>query len=221
MAEAAAAPAVPAPPVVDPAATPAVPAAAEVSPVLGPDGQPVVKSELSEPAKAEAKTEAPAVAAFDPAKLTLPSGLKADDPALASLGALVGDDKLSPQERAQKLIDLYAGEVKKAGEASTLAWTNQNTEWVKQVKADADIGGAKFEATKTTIAKAIDSLGAAQAAAFREALDVTGAGNHPAVWKALAKFASAFVEAGHVSGNPPGQKPTMKEAFYPNSPDMK
>lgn len=172
----------------------------------------------SEPPKPEPP---PAPAAFALDKVKLPEGMKTDDPSLKSFGDVLADDKLSPMDRGQKLLDLYADVTKKGRDAATEAWNTVNKEWSDKTLADPEIGGAKWEATKSTIAKAIDSLGPELAASVREALDVTGAGNHPAIVKAFHTFASKVTEGRHIGGNPPGQTPSIKEAFYPNSPDMK
>jgi hypothetical protein len=176
----------------------------------------------AEPPKAPEAPKSPEPVAFDATKLTLPEGMKADDPVFKSFAETFTDDKLDPQTRGQKLLDLYKDAVSGIREQTMKVWTDTNEAWKNQVRADPEIGGAKFEATKTTIAKAIDSLGPELSVAFRQGLDATGAGNHPAIWKGLAKMAGLLTEGGHVSGNPPASaKPTIKEAFYPNSPDMK
>jgi len=181
---------------------------------------PTSETEAGAPKPAEALK--PEAVAFDPAKLKLPEGMKADDPTLKTFTETVVDDKLDPQTRGQKLLDLYNNAVSAMREQTLKVWNETNEAWKNEVRADADIGGAKFEATKTTITKAIDSLGPELSVAFRQGLDATGAGNHPAIWKGLAKLAERLTEGGHVSGNPPAAgKPTIKEAFYPNSPDMK
>lgn len=169
------------------------------------------KTELG---KTETKIEA---VAFDAAKLTLPEGMKADDPQFKSFSEIFTDDKLDPQARGQKLIDLYTEQVKGIRQNQADVWKTTNDDWVAKVKADPDIGGAKFEPTKTSIARAIDSLGPELSVAFRQGLDATGAGNHPAIWKGLAKMAALLTEGGHVSGNPASGKPDLASAFFPNS----
>lgn len=157
-------------------------------------------------------------AAFAADKLTLPEGMKADDPMLTDFGNILGNDKLDPQARGQALLDLHAEALKQAREAGTEAWNNLQKDWQTKAMADPDVGGAKFPATKATVAKAIDTLPADLAADFRQALNVTGAGNHPAIIKALHSWATKLTEGGHVTGAPAGAKtPTIAEAFYPNS----
>lgn len=175
-----------------------------------------------EPPKTELGKEPPkaadAPAAFDPAKLTLPEGMKADDPAFKSFTELLSDDKVTPQERGQKLLTLYQDAVKSMRDQQVQLWNTTNENWVKEVKADPEIGGAKFEGVKTSISKAIDQLGPELSVAFRQGLDATGAGNHPAIWKGLAKMAALLTEGGHVNGNPPnGGQPDLASTFFPNS----
>lgn len=151
----------------------------------------------------------------------MPEGFKVDEGTMKEFGELMSNDKLNPQERAQALIDLQAKALKAVGDSHTAAWNTVNEKWVKEVKADPEIGGAKFDTTKATIAKAIDSLGPARATEFRQALDMTGAGNNPAIWRGLAAFAKLLTEGNHVSGNPAAEaKRDIGQEFFPNSPSM-
>jgi hypothetical protein len=204
----------PPPVVTPPAAPPSLTGAPSEPPKVDP-AAPVV-----DPAKpAEPKVEPSAPFALD--KVKLPDGLKADDPKLKEFGDFLANDKLSPLERGQALLDLYAGVAKQGREAATEAWNNVQKDWQTKTLADPVIGGAKWNVSQATIAKAIDTLGPDLAAGFREALDVTGAGNHPAVSKALHAWATKLTEGSHVGGTPPAAPPSIKDAFYPNSPDMK
>lgn len=205
-------------PVADPVVAPVVaPAPTELGAPADPkalDPSAAPKTELG------AKVEEPKVAeavAFDPAKLQLPEGMKTDDPQFKSFAETFADPKLDPQAKGQKLISLYTDAVKAIRDQQTQVWTDTNKAWVDAVKADPEIGGAKFEPTKTSIARAIDSLGPELSVAFRQGLDATGAGNHPAIWKGLAKMAALLTEGGHVSGNPASGKPDLATAFFPNS----
>lgn len=212
--------AVTAPPAETPPAPPVNPPSTPGAPPAPPAGDPPKDPVIPEPPK---EPEAPAPAAFALDKIKLPEGMKSDDPTLASFGEVLANDKLSPLERGQALLDLYADVTKKGRDAATEAWNTVNKQWETATLADKDIGGAKWDTTKSTIAKAIDSLGPELAASVREALDVTGAGNHPAMVKMMYKFASQITEGGHIGGNPPGAgaPKSVKDAFYPNSPDMK
>lgn len=212
----------PAPPIAPPAppvASPSLSSAPAVPPVVDPPAPSVPPVEPPKPGDPPKAPDAPSAFALD--KVKLPEGMKADDPLTQTFAGLMTDDKLSPADRGQKILELYADTVKKGREAATEAWNSVNTEWAAKVMADPEIGGTKWPAAKATIAKAIDSLGPDLAAGLREALDVTGAGNHPAVTKALHIFASKLTEGTHIGGNPPSKPTSVKDAFYPNSPDMK
>ncbi len=206
----------PAHPVVEGAAPPAA-AAPPPSPAPA-AGDPLVPP--TEPLKTElgkAPDKATEPVAFDAAKLQLPEGMKTDDPLFKTFSEIFTDGKLDAQSRGQKMIDLYQQGLKSRDEAARSAWDATNTKWIADVKSDAEIGGAKFESTKTAIAKAIDSLGPELSVAFRQGLDATGAGNHPAIWKGLAKMAAALTEGGHVTGTPPSGAPDIGATFFPNS----
>lgn len=179
------------------------------------------KVETTEPKTEEPKVEAKVEATtFDPETFKLPDGMTADKETLGKFAALVNDDKLSAADRGAKLVELHTGLLKQAGETSTAAFKTLNETWVKEVKADPDIGGAKLEPTRQMIAGAIDKLPAKDAAAFREAMDVTGAGNNPAVIRALAHWAKSLTEGTPVIGTPPSPKQDLAASFFPNSPGM-
>jgi hypothetical protein len=171
----------------------------------------------------EKPPEAPPV--IDLAAVKLPEGITADDDAskaaMKSASEILADDKLPPQERMQKLIDVYGGLAKAAADSNGKAWNDLQDQWQTEVKADPTIGGDKLVPTQQMISKAIDTLGPDSAKAFRSALDFTGAGNNPAIIKGLAAFAKLAVEGGHVTGAPPKVAPTTAQEFFPNSPEMK
>lgn len=207
----------PAPGAAPPAASvPPVAAAAPAAPAPGAPPSAVTAPDPNAP-KPSAVTE-PAPAQFDVAKLAIPEGMKADDPLFQKFSGLMTDEKLSPHERGQQMLNLYQDAVKASRDASKAAWDNVNAEWSKQTMAMPELGGAKWDSTKTTIAKAIDGLGTEAASAFRQALDITGAGNHPAIVKALHSWASKLTEGSHIEGKGPVEAPKdLAATFFPNS----
>lgn len=132
---------------------------------------------------------------------TVPEGLKANPEKMAAASALFKELNL-PQDGAQKLVDLYAKELTEAAEAPINNYLEMRKEWQKTVTNDPEIGG-KLKEVRTTIGRAIDSLGPTLAKDFREALDLTGAGDHPAFIKAFYKYAQQLTEGRHVSGSGP------------------
>jgi hypothetical protein len=192
-----------------PAPAPA-PVVSDQTPVPAGDTQPTIASE-----KTESKTETAAL--FDPKGYKAPDGATVDEKTLSDYASIVNDEKLSPAERGTKMLDLYNSAMKTVGESYTKAWTDTNEKWVNEVKADPEIGGSKFEPTKQMISKAIDTMGSATAAAFRQSLDITGVGNNPAFIRGLAVMAKALTEGSHVAGGPPsGKEKSVAEIFYPS-----
>lgn len=156
---------------------------------------------------------------------TAPEGFTLDEKVATEASALFKGMNLS-QAQGQQLVDFYASKAAEAAQAPYDAYLSMREGWVSEVKADAEIG-SKLPQVKTTIAKAIDSLGdPALATAFREAMDFTGAGDHPAFIKAFYKLAQRVTEGGHVQGKgpsafgqaAPGAARSAAHAVYPNLP---
>jgi hypothetical protein len=169
------------------------------------------KTEAKTEGAKEAKTEAPAI---DAKALKLPEGFTADEAVLKSATDILLDDKLSPQDRMQKLVDFHAAELKKASEASSKYWGDLQAEW--QAKAKETYGPEPAKSPKiVAVSKLIDSLGEKPAGELRDALEMSGMGNHPAIIAAFVNLAERLGEPKHVSGNPPSGRPaTAAEAIY-------
>jgi hypothetical protein len=199
---------VPVPP--PPPAEPAQPAGSASSTTL-----------INEPVgSASAETKATSASAVTEYKdFTLPKDVKLDEAVLAEFKTVAKQAGLT-QEAAQSLMNLHAKVVQATETAAATEFANTNKTWMDTVKADPEIGGAKFDAMRVTVGKGLDAIfpnDPGGARAFREALDFTGAGNNPAVVRGIFRLAKAIVEAGHVSGAPPtGQKPTLAQAMWPS-----
>lgn len=135
-----------------------------------------------------------------------------------------------PQAGAQKLVDFYAAKLKETAEAPYKAYTDMRDGWRKENIANPELGDGKDnlrpEVRKAT-SDLINSLGPDLASKFREAMDLTGAGDHPAFVKAFTQFAKRFGEGSAVRGSgpsPAGQTaphappPSAAKALYPNLP---
>lgn len=142
------------------------------------------------------------------------------DPLMAEFGTIATETKLST-EQAQKFVDLYTKAATQLAAENKSAWEKTNEAWVNEIKADPEIGGEKLQ-TKVlpAISSLINEIGGAQSAEVRKALDLTGAGNNPAIIRFLAKAAEALGEA---RGHPQGQAASKSagigpQALYPNRP---
>lgn len=137
------------------------------------------------------------------ADFTLPEGQEINKEALASFQTVAKELNLS-QEQAQRLIDLRAAEVKAATDASLEAYTNMRQDWQKQTATAKDLGDGKElrSDVAANIGRALDVLPKDVRTAFTEAMDLTGAGDHPAVLRAFNLIAQRIGEGKLVSGNP-------------------
>lgn len=125
-------------------------------------------------------------------------------------------------DQAQALFEKHVAALQSVAEGvrAKLAegWTNTQTQWRAEIAADKVIGGAKQEGVIASIRKGAETLlGAAQAKELYTALNITGAGNNPAVVRALNKAFSIHAPAGSVNGNPPAPAgKNAASALYPN-----
>lgn len=172
------------------------------------------------------KDDAPQGAPEKYAEFKVPDGYELDDSVNVEATKMFKEMNLS-QESAQKLVDFYVAKSTEAAKAPMEMYANLQKEWQDQVKADPEIGG-KLAEVRQVIGQALDGLGSPELTKqFREAMDLTGAGNHPAFVKAFYKLAQAAVETRtHVSGgqSPEGQRAPGKgpvsaaSAIWPKLP---
>jgi hypothetical protein len=142
----------------------------------------------------------------------VPEGLKLEGETKDAFARAITEG--DPNKRAQALLDLYAGEAKKAQTSMYDTYNKMNKDWVEAVKADPEIGGDNWANVQKTIAKALDTYGTP---GVRQALSLTGAGNNPEVIRTFYKMAKSLTEGGHVGGNPPAQQGEkgLAELMYP------
>ena len=158
-------------------------------------------------------------------QFTVPEGYELD-PGVAKEASGIFKGMNLNQAQAQQLVDFYTAKTSESANAPYQAWNDTQEQWIKEVKADPQIG-PRLNEVKTTIARAIDGLNDPRlAASFREAMDFTGAGNNPAFIKAFYKLAQMVTEGAHVAGGGPspqgqrrqGETVTAARAMYPNLP---
>ena len=176
-----------------------------------PSGQSTVPAASAPSLLGSEAPEAPTYTDF-----TLPDGVTVDGESLKAASALFADSGLS-QEQAQKFIDLAASREKTHAEASVRAFVDLQTKWISEIKADPEIGGDKLQASIASAARAIDRLAIP---GLKEALDLTGAGNNPAIVKAFARIGQMIAEDRFRPGNgaPPAAQRSPAEVIYGASP---
>lgn len=146
-----------------------------------------------------------------------PEGVEVDNALLEPFTELMNNNDLSRADLAQGIIDLQIDAAQKATvsaqEAAQTLWTDTQTEWQDATKALPTLGGEQVEKTLATIKAGVESLGenlkddVAKAAwaetykGWKNAMDLTGAGNHPAIIQVLHALTKNLVEGGPVRGD--------------------
>lgn len=207
----------------------AVEPAVDVAPDDAPAGGPVsdagddadesaLGGKAKEPEAADpAEPDAPVVPeAYD---LTAPEGMTIDAALLEEATPIFKEIGLS-NEAANKVLPLAQSLMTKTQEATIQsmidAGAQQRKAWLDEAKADPEIGGAKWDATLHSAAKALDALGYPEGSPFRAALTETGFGNHPEMIRAMAKVGAMVGEDGDFIRSDAGVKveETREQRWY-------
>ncbi len=212
-----------------PAATPsektgvaAAPIAAEAAKTPDAPARPEsLLPEIGEAAKpdGEKPAEAKPAEAGAPEKyeFKLPEGVKLNAEMQTEFETFARGENLS-NAVAQSLLDRHIQAITQQKQADLNAWFDTQKSWQAEIQADKTIGGEKLPISKQAIGRVINFLGPDLGPKFREALDFTGAGNNPAVYRGLVKLAERFSEGSSVNGKPsvsPGAAKNAASVMYP------
>lgn len=176
--------------------------------------QPSLGSQTADPTKQQSSLAAGAGTTEPVAleSLAMPEGYTmSQEQSDAFLGVL--NNHMSPTERAQALINLHAQTMQTSEDAAWSEWNTQQEEWINEVKADQDLGGAKLDDTLGRIGKLVDKFGSSE---FRDVLDATGAGNNIHVIRFLNNIAAQLGESTMASGQPQAGEPDLLRSMYPS-----
>jgi hypothetical protein len=204
-------PTAPTTPPADPPAQPAAPTA--------PAAAPETPAPATDTLLAKAP-EAPEV--FNAEKLVLPEGAAVDEGLMGKFKEVATG---LPHAKAQALLDLYLSTQGSEVARNADFWKTTRDGWEAEVRADPLVGGDKLETVVQTVAKVLDNPQLTDPG-FRQALNFTGLGSHPAAVRTLYRWAQALTEGSPVAaGGPPsnvGAKPgvaaerTAAEILFPD-----
>lgn len=152
---------------------------------------------------------------YNSEKLAIPDGFEIPKERLESFGKIVEG---LPHDRAQALVNLYADIQRTDSQKSFDFWKTTRDGWEAEARGwtDDEVKNAKFiagEKTLTgldamiqTVAKVLDNPQLTDPK-FREALEFTGIGSHPAAVRTLYRWASQLIEGGPtpIGKEPPGR----------------
>jgi hypothetical protein len=207
-----------------PAVAPAAPAAGNASllsasgepPAETPETTPPAPETPADPVPAEPGPETEPVEGEEPKEgedgppeaydFKAPEGITLDPAAVEAFSPVAKDLGLT-QTQAQRVVDLYAGLQAQQAEAHAA----QVQEWVKAVKTDKEIGGAKWPETQALIAQARDQFASDD---LVQLMQQTGLGNHPEVIKLFVAIGKQIADDGHVTGSGHATQPTDAATEY-------
>jgi hypothetical protein len=178
--------------------------------------EPALLSDAPQESEAAAPRSEEAAPAQSYGEFKLPEGVAVDAESLKPATELFAETGLS-QEQAQKFIDLAMARETAAAHRGVQAFVDLQNQWVSEIKADPDIGGDRLKASLASANRAIDRL---DVPGLREALNFTGAGNHPAVVKAFVRLGQMIAEdrfrPGHIARPQVPRSPA--EVIYDGNP---
>lgn len=145
--------------------------------------------------------------------ISFPEGLEVPDELRDEFLTVVNDGELSPKDRAQALIDLQAKAAQQASEMASQQFADQQQQWQDEVRNDAEIGGAKFDATISGISRLVDQYGSDE---FVQVMAATGAGNNIHVVRFFHQLAQKLNEPAPVTGQPVATQGDAASRLFPS-----
>ena len=148
--------------------------------------------------KAEDVTKADAketTGEIDYEAITVPEGFELDAALMDRAKPIFEEIGIKDQAGAQRLVDFFSEIQGEAAAASASLIQATHTEWLSSIKTE---WGADYESNLGIAAKAVGALGGDE---LKAALNVTGAGNNPAIIKAFQKVGKLISEDQLVAGD--------------------
>lgn len=149
------------------------------------------------------------------ADIKLPEGVTRSDGLVDAFLASAVELQI-PKDQVQALLDKVAPAVNEKLAAPYKAWNDLKDRWAGEVKADPEFGGANLVQSMTMVRDVLKQHGDPDVMA---ALDITGAGDHPAIVRTLYRMAKLLSEGGQVAGAPASaqQQPSGIQKMYPST----
>lgn len=151
-------------------------------------------------------------------KFNLPENFTADEAKVKDFTDLLDNPELNPQERGQKLMDMYVGEMERVTKAiadhQKDVWTGIIDGWKDEFRKDPEIGGARQDTTLLTAAATVKQfLNEQEYADYMNLLSVSGVGNHRLQLKLLSLVGKALNVFEDGITVPASQKAPAKREF--------
>lgn len=163
--------------------------------------------------KDRGKGDAGAPEAYEDFKVS--EGMEANAEAMTKFQGVAKELDLS-QEQAQKLVDFQAEFMQEMTNAQVKTWEKMRSDWLKEAKADDEVGGQNFDDKLELAKKGLSEFGDAK---LIEVLETFGLGNHVAMISAWARVGEAIGEDKIVTSDRSGQQgKTLAERIFSTQP---
>jgi len=148
--------------------------------------------------------------------LKFPEGVEPSEELTTPFLEIINDNALSRAELAQKIVDLQLETTQRsvaaADEAAQTQWNDLQSQWLGELRADPEIGGAELDRTLATVKQGLLTAGATSETFA--ALDMTGAGSNPEIVRIMYALTKNLKEGSLVSGEPAAGKLTQAERMF-------
>lgn len=167
----------------------------------------------------EAAPEKPA-GAPEKYEFTAPEGLELDPGMVEQFSPIAKELNLT-NDQAQKLVDLYAGQVQNLAKANMERWENLVSSWAESSKNDPEFGGKNLDDSLGHARKALKTLGddglnQILAPPSAQNPNGMGLGNHPAIIRLLAKIGKGMGEdSTHIQSNQAPAQVSLAKTMFP------
>lgn len=120
-------------------------------------------------------------------------------------------------EQAQALVEMKAEWSQRSQDEAQASLGKLAESWAEQVKADKEFGGERFNESLQDVKRAMDGFASDE---LKAALDETGFGNHPELFRFVARIGKALREDGSITANGGNSSPrTPASVMYPSKED--
>ncbi|RCL00934.1 MAG: hypothetical protein JSC189_001027 [Candidatus Tokpelaia sp. JSC189] len=145
--------------------------------------------------------------------LVMPSDIDLDGELLERLSPQFKEIGLT-KSQAQRLADRFIEHSQKQAQAHARAWSETVEDWLRQAKADKEIGAAQWERSRKAAVSLVNRFATPE---LFDYLNATGAGNHPELIRFLARIGKELGEDRVAQGKsdaPPRIDPAYQ--FFPD-----
>lgn len=151
--------------------------------------------------------------------LKLPEGSVLKPEHIEEISAFAKEHKLPP-EVAQKVLERESASVLGFAQAQQEQMKKEVAGWLDQTKKDKEFGGEKWDENATYAKEVIRKFGDED---LRKALDETGLGNHPALFRLAARIGKSMAndKAVFAGQTTTPEKKSWAEILYDNNQNNK